>query len=244
MMNYTYYIEPCFLLTLLLSFIIVVCAHIKGKVDKSAVLASGLVGVVVMFSLLENWPFIYTVLAFFALGHSITKYRHSVKAEYKVAEGIRTFRNVFGNGGAAIVFSVLFFFNNLPIMLLGVVGAMATATADTFATEVGQAHERNPRLITTGKNVEVGVSGGVSLPGSFAALIGAALISLIPLLMGRDEIVFVIGTLAGFLGCMIDSIIGATIESKGLDTHITNFISTTAGGIIAITLGLYLHIFI
>jgi uncharacterized protein (TIGR00297 family) len=190
-----------------------------------------------MFSLSDKWFLIYLVLAFFALGNLVTRYRFSVKAEYKVAEGVRSFLNVFGNGGAATLFSIIFFFSHLELMLFGVLGAMATATADTFATEVGQAHERKPRMITSGKKVEVGTSGAVSSYGLLASFIGAFLTSLIPAFFGFGLLVVAVGTLAGFLGCVVDSFIGATLEKKLMDTHLTNFIATFCGGLFAILLG-------
>jgi uncharacterized protein (TIGR00297 family) len=234
------YADPYFLLTLGLSVAIILAAYVKGKIDSSAVLASGLVGFLVMFSLSDKWFLIYLVLAFFALGNLVTRYRFSVKAEYKVAEGVRTFLNVFGNGGAATIFSVIFFFSHLPFMLFGVLGAMATATADTFATEVGQAHERKPRMITNLKKVEVGTSGAVSSHGLAASLVGAFLVSLIPAFFGFGLLVVAVGTLAGFLGCVVDSFIGATLEKKLMDTHLTNFIATFFGGVFAILLGVSL----
>lgn len=238
------YSDPGFLLTLLVAAAIILYAFARQKIDSSAVFASGVVGVAVMFFLLEYWTVIYVVLAFFALGNVITKYRHKVKEEYRVAEGVRSYRNVFGNGGAAIVFSLLYFFTQSPVFLLGVVGAMATATADTFATEVGQVHEKNPRLITTMQRVEVGCSGAVSKHGLLAALGGAVTISSIPVLLGYPPSILFIGAAAGFIGCLIDSLIGATIERGLLDTHINNFLSTTAGGFVAILLGNYFLIFI
>lgn len=215
-----------------------------GKIDFSALIASGFVGLVVIFSLLEDWPLLYLVIGFFVFGNLVTKYKYSVKEGYRVAEGVRSFRNVFGNGGAATIFSILFFFTGLPALLFAVVGSMATAMADTFATEVGQAHEKRPWLITSWKRVEVGRSGAVSIYGLIAALVGAALISSIPLLFGRHLGVLFIGAFAGFLGCNVDSFIGATVERKRLDKHLTNFIATTAGGLAAAFVGNYLDIFI
>jgi len=238
------YLDPYFLITVIIAIFIILYAYWRKKIDLSAVIASGTVGFLVLFSLGDNWSLIYLILVFFGVGNFITKYKYPIKKKYRVAEGVRTFRNVFGNGGAATIFSMLFFITQLPFFLLGLLGAMATACADTFATEIGQAHEKNPRLITTLKRVKVGRSGAVSLYGLIAALIGAAIISAIPLFLGKKWAILFIGTLAGFLGCVVDSFIGATIEREKLDKHMTNFIATTSGGLIAILLGNYLGIFI
>ena len=238
------YLDPCFLITVFVAIFSILYAYWRKKIDLSAVIASGTVGFIVLFSLGDDWPLIYLILAFFGVGNFITKYRYSIKRRYRVAEGVRTFRNVFGNGGAATVFSIFFFITRLPPLLLGLLGAMATASADTFATEVGQAHEKNPRLITTLKRVKVGRSGAISIYGLTAALIGASIISIIPPFFGKSWAILPIGTLAGFLGCLVDSFIGATIERKKLDKHVTNFIATTCGGLVAILLGNQFGIFI
>ena len=238
------YLDPYFLLTVVIAIFIIFYAYWRKKIDLSAVIASGIVGFLVLFSLGDNWPLIYLILVFFGVGNFITRYGYSVKRKYRIEQDVRSFRNVFGNGGAATVFSILFFITNLPIFLLGIIGAMATASADTFATEVGQVHERNPRLITTLKRVEVGRSGAISIYGLIASLIGAAIISIIPPLLGKNWAILPIGILAGFLGCIADSFMGATIERNRLDTHITNFVATTLGGLTAILLGNYLGIFI
>lgn len=233
-----------FCATIIIAVFIIIYAHMKGKIDISAVLASGFVGTIVLITLGERWRFIYMILGFFIFGNFITKYKYSIKEKRKVAEGIRTFRNVFGNGGAATLYSLFFFVTQSPVFLFGILGAMATAAADTFATEIGQVHEKKPRLITNFKKVNVGRSGAVSTPGLIGSLIGSTLISLIPLLFGSIPQVFLIGTVSGFLGCIVDSFIGATIERKKIDKHMTNFIATFSGGAFATVLSAYSGIYI
>jgi uncharacterized membrane protein len=123
-------------------------------------------------------------------------------------------------------------------------------------------------MVTTWKKVKRGTSGAISPTGCMAALIGAAAISIVPsffkIMLNNPSLfgpladisssssamflkdikpsLFGIGTLAGCIGCTIDSFVGATIEgkSKFLDNHTTNFIGTLAGGLAAIIIYAFL----
>ncbi len=64
----------------------------------------------------------------------------------------------------------------------GFIGSIATATADTMASEVGVA--TTPRLITNFKKVPPGTDGGVSVLGTFAGIVGAGLIGLAAYILG------------------------------------------------------------
>src|SRR5262249_15057089 len=69
-------------------------------------------------------------------------------------------------------------------LLAAFVGAMATANADTWATEVGTLSTEEPRLITTGEPVAPGTSGGVTLLGTGAALAGAVSVGVVTEALG------------------------------------------------------------
>ena len=92
---------------------------------------------------------------------------------------------------------------------------MATVNGDTWATELGVLSKHLPRLITTGKPVERGTSGGVTLTGSAATLAGAGLVALV---MGLTSPAYpfwrglALVSAAGFVGAFIDSFLGATVQ--------------------------------
>jgi uncharacterized protein (TIGR00297 family) len=221
--------------TIALSVFIILYAYLRGRIDISAVLASGLVGAVALLTVGNQW--LYLILAFFVLGNLVTRYKYKVKEGYGVAEKVRTYRNVFGNGGAAMVFAILYNLSGEnPVFLMGYAGAMASAAADTFATEIGEVHGSCPRMVTTLKKAVIGTNGAISCAGCLAALLGAALVSLVPYFFSGSfnrEKFLILATASGFIGCYIDSWVGATIEgkSKFLDNHMTNFIGTLSGGI-------------
>jgi uncharacterized protein (TIGR00297 family) len=219
--------------TVFIAVFIIIYAYLKKKIDGSALIATGFVGFFVIISVGVEW--IYILLGFFVFGNLATRYKYKIKENRGVAEGVRTFRNVFGNGASATIFALFYsLLGRNPIFLFGFLGAMSTAGADTFATEIGEAHEKHPRLITNlRKKVKIGTPGAVSLPGFLGALVGATIISFIPLIFGTESIFLFAGIIASFFGCIIDSLIGATIERERIDKHMTNFFATLAGGIIA-----------
>jgi uncharacterized membrane protein len=105
---------------------------------------------------------------------------------------------------------------------MGFAASLAGANADTWGTELGILNPGQPRLITTYKPVPKGTSGGVSLVGTIAGLGGSALIGGIAILcqligwapesMLPLWVQFLIITGAGFLGSVVDSLLGATLQ--------------------------------
>lgn len=99
-------------------------------------------------------------------------------------------------------------------------GAIAAVTADTWATEIGRFSRAAPRLITTGRVVTPGVSGGISPLGTSSSALGGAMFGALagfgasagwvtgapwPLLLGT--------TVAGLCGSLTDSLLGATLQA-------------------------------
>src|SRR5204863_7334565 len=93
--------------------------------------------------------------------------------------GGRTASQVLANLAVGAVCAVAFALNGHAIFLLGCVSALAEAAADTVSSEYGQAVSHNPRLITTWNIVPPGTDGAVRLPGTFAGMIAATIVSLI-----------------------------------------------------------------
>ena len=86
---------------------------------------------------------------------------------------------------------------------------MASANSDTWASEIGTLSKNKPIYIRTFKRIEKGTSGAVSLLGAIAALLGSLLISLLAIGFFNWSFHFFIIFIFGFLGNVIDTIIGA-----------------------------------
>ena len=129
-----------------------------------------IMGVIIIFSAGFNW--LLLILIFLILSLAATKFSKSYKKSLGEFEGRRTSKNVISNGIVAVMMAA---FGGYYLSFVGgFIGAIATATADTLASEIGVLHQ--PRLITTFKKVEPGTDGAVSVLGTVAGMIGACLL--------------------------------------------------------------------
>lgn len=241
-------------ITVTVAFSAVLYAYVKRKINAAAFIGTLTLGVLILllFGLKFGYVGLLALFTFFLFGNLVTRYKYDKKAVLGVAEGnkgMRGLNNVLGNGLSPLIFAVLYAVSSQSqstLFVLGFSGSVATACADTFSTEIGQA-DGKPRLITTLKKVPIGTNGGISLPGLSASLLGSCLISIVCLLFlsssaltHRGAVFFLICLLAGFLGCVVDSILGATVEDRNpfnLNKHHVNILATLSGGVVAIVLG-------
>jgi uncharacterized protein (TIGR00297 family) len=213
--------------------------------DLSGLFSAALVGIILLvFAAPQGPQWFLIMLTFFILGSSATKYKFEYKKRIGVEQGqsgARGYRNVFANGIIAAAAAVLFGVFQQPLFVVMYVGCVATAAADTLASEIGVTGGI-PRLITTLKKVPIGTNGGITVTGETVALFGGFVVSVVAMLLQViTPQMMVICTLAGFVGTNIDSLVGATLENKGfLGNAGTNLLATLGGGIFAVVLYLIL----
>lgn len=149
---------------------------------------------------------------------------------------LRNARQVLANGGWAAAGAVMVPWKP-DIGWAVLVGSLATAQADTWATEIGAHASRPPRLITTGRPVPAGTSGGVTPLGTSAGALGAIVLAGLGVALGLPLRVAAFGALVGVLGMMVDSLLGATLEADAwLDNDGVNLAATSAGALAAVAL--------
>lgn len=129
----------------------------------------------------------------------------------------------------------------LGLLLLGYVASFSTKLADTCASEVGKAYGKRTFLITTLQPVARGTEGAVSLEGTLAGIIASIAIAGVG--WGVSLMDFrgvMICAIAAFVGTNLESVIGATLQSKfsWLTNEVVNIFNTAIGASVAIALGL------
>ncbi len=216
-----------------ISFILSMIATKAGVADDSGLLSATLIGTLtIVFS---DIRFFIILLLFYAIGSGVTKFKYAVKLERGIAEqagGARGYENVFSNSLPALFFVMNYGAFKYELLKVAFVASVACALGDTMASEVGKTAEK-VYLITNLKRVRPGESGGISLIGEVSALAGCFIVSISALLMGiLDFYQSVIALISGFLGVHVDSLLGATLEKKGvLNNAGVNFLATFSAGI-------------
>ncbi len=119
-----------------------------------------------------------------------------------------------------------------PVLVLA---ALAEATADTVSSELGQAFGGVPRLLTTLRRVPAGTDGAVTLAGSAAGIVAAALIAITgAFAFGFPPRATLIAFASGAAGLFFDSLLGATVERASyLGNDLVNFSSTVFAVVLA-----------
>lgn len=235
--EFRYWVPPeKMLIALAFSLFLGAMAYRAKIADVSALLSAALLGVLII--VFSGLPWFLLLLTFFILGGGFTRYKYAYKESIGIAQakdGIRSYENVFSNSTAALVLAVaygVFPDQSLPI-IYAYMGTVATATGDTLASEIGTTAKGKPRMITTLKLSEPGADGAVSSLGELAAIFGSAVIGVLGYALGISDnllLSVLITTTGGFFGTNIDSLLGATLQKRGLLSNSgVNFAATFAG---------------
>jgi uncharacterized protein (TIGR00297 family) len=242
-----------------ISLIFAILAYLLGAASAGASIVGALMAGAVYLTL--GWKGFLLLALFVVLGVWATRVGFTRKEQRAAAEehgGRRRVRHVVANLSVPVMLALVFFSliaSEPPLvlparlLLVGYVAALATALADTMASEIGLLSKRKPFLITHwGRRVEHGTDGGITRLGLIAALIASLSLGVIAALVGLGQLqvdesvvkvfswssVPIVGV-AGFLGNLVDSIMGATVQGKWrINNDVVNFIATLSGAAIAV----------
>ncbi len=208
---------------------------------------------------LGGWDITVLILLFFISStllstNAVVVIKETAQAysERKRRDGLQ----VWANGFWVVLCIIIGFIFNADLFFLAAAGAIATATADTWATELGSyKFGGKTYLISNFKNVKAGSEGGISLRGTVAGILGSLMIAVASVLLfsisWTTGIVTIFG--AGFIGCLADSYFGATLQNQNrnlgygtdesllqleLDNNFVNWAATGVGALAAIIINL------
>ncbi len=210
------------LLGLLFSSTVALLAYRRRSLNESGVVGAIAAGTTTVG--FGGWSWGLSLIFFFVSSSAFSHFREREKvriADDKFSKGSRRdIWQVAANGGTAILLSVLHGVassqRRRDLLRAGYAGALAAATSDTWATELGVLNREPPRSIITGKPVTPGTSGGISPVGTLAGACGA--LALGAFFWGMERFRYelaalpLISVIAGLAGSMVDSLLGATLQ--------------------------------
>ncbi|MDG6220205.1 MAG: DUF92 domain-containing protein [Candidatus Thermoplasmatota archaeon] len=246
-------VEPL-AIALMLSTILAFITKKTGVLNTSGVISAFAIGVLIGSMGGTSWLII--LLFFLLTSFAATKRNFKKKEALGVQEGKkgeRGWKNAWAAGLIPALIAVFAYLDTplLPREVSGVVfvTAIAAASSDTFASEMGMLY-REPVLITNPwKRVPVGTNGGITAMGTLWSLIASAMVALsaLPLLVlipgpvtvpspAIPDTLFwmLVATFLGFAGCQFDSIFGSMFENKGkMGKYSVNLLSAGLATMIA-----------
>ena len=177
-------------------------------------------------------PMIAALALLFVLTFAATRFRRSAKETRGVAEERRGRRaaQIIANLSVAALFAAAGFH-------AGALAALAEAAADTVSSEIGQALGGPTWMLTTGRRVQPGTDGGISLRGTAAGLLAASLVAFAGGVKPWSWHLVLTAAISGGAGLLFDSLLGATVERRGwLGNDLVNLTSTLFAALLGVTL--------
>jgi len=230
-------------------FLLAGLTYHRKVLDLQGSLLGFLMGLVI--GIMGHILWLILLLLFLMTAFAATRYKYALKKAMEVAEpekGRRGFSSVMANGWVPMVVALLSFPNPLidtfpkNVAAVMYLTAISAAASDTMASELGVL-SKDAYLITTFKRTRPGVNGGVSALGTGAALAAAVYTSTIgwAVLQSTGQLAafplwfMLVPVALGFVGCQIDSVLGALFENRGiLNKDRVNILSISAATMLAL----------
>lgn len=182
------------------------------------------------------------LVTFFISGTWATRHQWKKKQQLMLTEkrsGARNVMQVIANGGVAALLGGMMMIDasHADLYLLMIAASLASATADTLSSELGNVYGKSYFNITSFKKDERGRDGVISLEGTIAGITGSILISVVyatGLVFSSNMFVIII---AGIAGNFFDSLLGATLQRKAyISNDMVNLLNTLFAALLALTI--------
>ncbi|HEY0897270.1 MAG TPA: DUF92 domain-containing protein [Sphingobacteriaceae bacterium] len=203
-----------------------------------SVTGAGLAGLIFLGTGLTGFVL---MTVFFVLGTAATGWRRKEKERLAGIQdsGPRTALQVMANAGIGAILAtatlVLPDFRHYAVLMLA--AAFSSAASDTLSSELGTVYGRRFFHILTLRPAIRGNNGVVSIEGTLWGIAGSVIVAGIYSCMegwGPDLWRIV---LAGTIGNLSDSVLGASLENKGrIGNDAVNFLNTLIGALAALAL--------
>ena len=195
----------------------------RGSVDPGGAAAGIIVGA---FIFACGGPLFWAILAVFFVSSTAIGYIHGREKErlkdLHEKGSRRDAFQVLANGGMGMLAALIFRLTSDPAWAAGFAVSFASATADTWASELGVLSRAGPVSLASFRPVPRGISGGISPVGILMSLVGAFLIAAIfaaentflHAVPGGFMKLAAVVTAGGFAGSLLDSLLGATLQAQ------------------------------
>lgn len=203
----------------------------KQSLDVSGAIAAFVMGVVVLWcSKIEG---LLLLLLFFVGSNVVGRISKCIRQQSLNEKSIekkgskRDVMQVLANGLMATIGALMWYCTGKISSLVLLGAAIAEATSDTFAGEIGRLSKKPPVSIRTLTPVPKGLSGGITLLGTATAFISSLVIGLswaifFSSYLGSSSDMWLslsVITLTGFMGCIVDSFLGACAQAHYKDPN-------------------------
>lgn len=224
--------------TIALTVVLALAAWGAGAVTAGGAVTGGIVAWLLLHAF--GWGAWLLVGAGLVLTTGATRVGSARKTAAGIAEprrGRRAAANIAANlGVAAAAGAIAVATGERTWTAVAAVASIATSVSDTVATEIGQASNGTPRLVTTWRRVPAGTPGAVSwqglLAGSVAAIVLAAIAGATAMVDAR-AIVPVAG--AAIAASVLEGTIATTLEARGwIDNNGVNLAASLVGAVLAV----------
>jgi uncharacterized protein (TIGR00297 family) len=230
---------------IVLNTILAILGYALRTVDLSGCITGWLLGIVVILG--GGPPMYVALLAFFVVGTACTQLGYARKARAGLAQekgGRRGAGHAFANVGVAAICSIAVWRGLGLVPLFMGITSLATAAADTAASEIGQLIGKRAFHPLTFRRLERGTDGAMSLEGTLAGALGALMVAIAGTAMALHYIrpgfigtvtidkarAITVVTVAAVLGSYVESVLGSL--TRNIPNHVMNFINTAVGAIL------------